>query len=308
MIFQYPARSLETMSTGLDIFGCTENILNINKKLDIKNCVSLIVKGIRETKFNADNTSIPGEKISPTKPSIPDIPRLQSPEKNVILPQSMDIWFDWEYAQNASQYYLEYWGEPSGTVNSGWVDGVAYHVGTMWPGSYNWRVRSRNSEGQESDWSPTWVFKINQPEDSASPIPPSSVPPSPIPPPSTPVPPPTSISQAGVVELIDDLTLRTESGNWTPQAGQKIIAHIRIRNGGDLLLHIQHLGVRGRRNGSDSWDIGFWTVDLNGHQEWSLDPNNERPLEPGNYSFRISYSLDGSNWVEIGNEINFTMP
>ena len=108
--------------------------------------------------------------------------------------------------------------------------------------------------------------------------------------------------------MVDDLTLQTESGNWPPQSGQKLIAHIKIQNGGDLPIHIEHIGVRGRRNGSDSWDIGFWTIDLNGRDVWSLDPNNERPLAPGNYSFRISYSLDGSSWIEIGNEIQFSVP
>lgn len=68
------------------------------------------------------------------------------------------------------------------------------------------------------------------------------------------------------------------------------------------------MGVRGRKNGSESWDIGFWSVDVNGRDTWSLDPNNERPLTSGKYSFRISYSLDGSSWTEVGNEINFTVP
>ncbi len=238
---------------------------------------------------------------------VSDIPALRSPKNNAILSQSTDVWFEWEYAENASQYYLEYWGDPYGTLNSGWTNDIAYHIGTMWSGSFSWHVKSRNSQGQESEWSPTRVFKINQPENLASPIPPATIQPTAVPPTFTPVSPPTQIPQVGFIQLIDDLSLRTESGNWPPQSGEKIIAHIRVRNGGDLLLHVQHLGVRGRRNGSDSWDIGFWSVDLNGHQEWSLDPNNERPLESGNYSFRISYTLDGSSWVEVGNEINFTV-
>jgi hypothetical protein len=114
--------------------------------------------------------------------------------------------------------------------------------------------------------------------------------------------------EPGRLELVDDLSLRSDgSGAWPPQVGDKLIAHIKVRNAGDQSLHVEHIGVRGRRNGSENWDIGWWTIDLNGGQEWSLDPNNERPLQEGSYSFRISYSLDGSNWTEIGNEINFTV-
>ncbi|MGQ9556046.1 MAG: carboxypeptidase regulatory-like domain-containing protein, partial [Anaerolineae bacterium] len=89
--------------------------------------------------------------------------------------------------------------------------------------------------------------------------------------------------------------------------GDKLTAHIHVRNSGGETLHIEHLGVRGRRDSSENWDIGFWTMDLAPGQEWQLDPNNERPLQAGSYSFRISYSLDGSTWQEIGSEISFTV-
>jgi len=117
-----------------------------------------------------------------------------------------------------------------------------------------------------------------------------------------------SALQPGRLELVDNLTLRSDgSGAWPPRVGDKLIAHIKVRNAGDQNLHVEHIGVRGRRNGSENWDIGWWTIDLGGHQEWSLDPNNARPLEAGSYSFRISYSLDGNTWNEIGNEVNFTV-
>lgn len=254
-------------------------------------------------------TPPPQPSRTPTPlPQAPGSPGLRDPVNGWGYSPSTDIQFSWNNVANASQYYLEYWGGPYGTLNSGWINDTSYRIGTMWPGTYNWHVKARGQNGVESNWSDTWTFVIAQPPTAtlaiptATSVPPTSIPPTPIPPTSTPVP------QPGFVQLVDDLTLRTESGNWPPQAGQKLIAHIKIRNGGDLTLHIEHIGVRGRRNGSDFWDIGFWTVDLNGHDVWSLDPNNERPLVSGNYSFRISYSLDGVNWTEIGNEINFTVP
>lgn len=238
------------------------------------------------------------------QPQAPSAPSLRDPSNGISYSQSQDVWFSWNYVSNANQYYLEYWGGPYGTLNSGWINDVAYHVGTMWPGTYSWHVKSRGPNGLEGNWSDTRTFTIAQPANTSAP--PTAVPPTAIPP--TAIPTATPIPQPGFIVLVDDLTLRTESGNWPPQSGQKLIAHIKIQNGGDLPIHIQHIGVRGRRHGSESWDIGFWTIDLNGHDTWSLDPNNERPLASGNYSFRISYSLDGSNWTEVGNEINFTVP
>ncbi len=103
------------------------------------------------------------------------------------------------------------------------------------------------------------------------------------------------------------LELRTELGNWPPEEGQKLIANINFENTTGQAMNIQHIGVRGRRNGMDFWDIGFWSINLEAGQTWSFEANNERPLEPGNYSFRVSYSLDGTTWTEVGNEINFTV-
>jgi len=248
------------------------------------------------------------------QPQAPSVPSLRDPANGRDYSQSQDIWFTWDYATNANQYYLEYWGGPYGTLNSGWINDVAYHIGTMWPGTYKWHVKSRGQNGVDSNWSDTRSFTVTQPATSMPPtsIPPTGVPPTQPPPtavPPTAIPPTlTPVPQPGTIILADDLTLRTESGNWPPQSGQKVIAHIKIQNGGDLPIHIEHIGVRGRRNGSDSWDIGFWTIDLNGHDAWSLDPNNERPLVSGNYSFRISYSLNGSTWTEVGSEINFMVP
>lgn len=248
---------------------------------------------IRETE------STPSEQppAAPPPAAGPEVPSLSDPGNGASYPQSSEIVLSWNAATNATQYKVELWGGPYSTMTPcDWQRKISCRIGQMWPGNMSWHVKARSGDGTESDWSPTWNFTIGPVENQPAP---------PAPPPEQPNPPP---SQPASVDLVDDLSLRTESGNWPPQAGEKLIAHIKVRNGGDLLLHIEHLGVRGRKNGSDFWDIGFWTVDLNGHQEWSLDPNNERPLEPGNYSFRLSYSLNGSKWTEIGSEINFTVP
>ncbi len=215
----------------------------------------------------------------PTSPPVPERPTLASPANGSSWTQNTDITLVWNPAANATQYKVELWGGPYDRMTPcNWQSATSCHIGTMWPGTMYWRVKARNANGQESEWSETWSFTIQE-----------------------------SSQTPGYIELVEDLSLRTPSGNWPPRRGDKLIAHIHIRNGGDQRLHIQYIGVRGRR-GSEFWDIGFWAIDLDGHQEWTFDPNNERPLEPGYYSFRISYSLDGSTWKEIGSEINFTVP
>ncbi len=221
--------------------------------------------------------------IQENNPIVPDKPSLISPANGDNIAQSNEVVLNWNGVGNASEYKVELWGGPYSTmVPCDWQGNTSCIIGQMWPGTMLWHVKARSSDGRESDWSDTWNFTIQE-----SPTPPSA---------------------PGFFELVDDLILRTDSGGWPPQTGSKLIAHIKIRNGGDQPIHVEHVGVRGRRNNDESWDIGFWTVDLNGHQEWSLDPNNERQLIPGNYSFRISYTLDGFTWEEVGQEINFTVP
>jgi len=102
------------------------------------------------------------QSASPTPSPVPaflSAPDLRKPRNGKSFSTSTDIWFEWNYVSGATEYYLEYWGGPYGTLNSGWITDVAYHIGTMWPGTYSWHVKSRNS-GQESPWSNTWTFIV----------------------------------------------------------------------------------------------------------------------------------------------------
>ncbi len=105
----------------------------------------------------------------------------------------------------------------------------------------------------------------------------------------------------------DTLTMCVEEGLWPPPPGRKVIAKFHIDNPSAFPQHLVHAGVRGRRNGAEFWDIGFWEVDIPANGTFNLEANNERLLEPGDYSFRVSYTEDGVTWTEVGNEINFTV-
>ena len=105
-------------------------------------------------------TETPPTKTPTPPPQAPDSPTLRDPSDGARYPQSQDIWFAWNYISNADQYYLEYWGGPYGRLNSGWINDVAYHIGTMWSGQYKWHVKARGQNGVESNWSDTWSFTI----------------------------------------------------------------------------------------------------------------------------------------------------
>lgn len=124
-------------------------------------------------------TSTPSPMPSMTStplPGVPGAPTLREPADGGIYPQSQDIWFSWNYSTGAEEYYLEYWGGPYGTLNSGWITDSAYHIGTMWPGTYSWHVKGRNRIGMESDWSTTWTFTISQPASTDTPQPATATP------------------------------------------------------------------------------------------------------------------------------------
>ena len=97
--------------------------------------------------------------VPPPTVNAPPAPSLAYPNQNSTLDPKLWMSFIWASAPGATQYYLEYWGGPYSTLNSGWIAQWNYYVGEMWPGTYSWRVKARNSAG-ESAWSETWTFNV----------------------------------------------------------------------------------------------------------------------------------------------------
>jgi hypothetical protein len=219
------------------------------------------------------------------QPSIPSPPVLSSPGNNSSSTQNTAVTLIWNATSNATQYKVELWGGPySSMTRCNWQGSTSCHIGQMLSGTYSWRVKARNASGQESPWSNTWSFTIQ--EIVVTTTPPSCLEP---------------------VVLVDNLSLRTDgSGQWPPRLGDKLVAHIKVRNNCGETLHLTQIGVRGRRNVNENWDIGWWPKDLAPGEVWEFDPNNQHQVQAGSYSFRISYQ-DGSGWHEIGNEVNFTV-
>ena len=91
-------------------------------------------------------------------------PSLSSPGNGSSWPQSTDITLSWNYLSGATQYKVELWGGPYSTMTPcDWQGGTSCHIGQMWPGTMSWHVKARNSSGQETDWSDTWSFVIQNP-------------------------------------------------------------------------------------------------------------------------------------------------
>jgi hypothetical protein len=108
-------------------------------------------------------TATPIPSKTPTSaPQAPVSPSLREPGSNSHQSQSSDIWFSWRSVSGATQYYLEYWGGPYSDLNSGWIGDTAHHIGPMWPGTYQWHVKARNSNDLESSWSEIWSFTVEE--------------------------------------------------------------------------------------------------------------------------------------------------
>jgi hypothetical protein len=100
-------------------------------------------------------------------------PSLASPGNGANMAQSTDVTLVWNSASNATQYKVELWGGPYSLMTPcNWQSGTSCHIGQMWPGTMLWHVKARNSGGQESDWSDTWSFTIqNAPSPTSTPLP-----------------------------------------------------------------------------------------------------------------------------------------
>jgi murein DD-endopeptidase MepM/ murein hydrolase activator NlpD len=96
-------------------------------------------------------------------PSGPDKPTLSNPGNGSSLASNTDVTLSWNTAFNATQYKVELWGGPYSLMTPcDWQSGTSCHIGTMWPGTMYWHAKARNGSGQESDWSDTWSFTIQE--------------------------------------------------------------------------------------------------------------------------------------------------
>jgi hypothetical protein len=109
-------------------------------------------------------------------PTAPSAPLLTSPGNGASLAHDADITLDWGSVGDATGYYAHLWGGPGIDINSGWIGVTDWHIGTQWPGTYQWQVKSRNDYG-ESGWSSTWSFTVEEePQPDLRPYTPSGYP------------------------------------------------------------------------------------------------------------------------------------
>ena len=102
---------------------------------------------------------------------VPNAPSLSSPSNGSSHSYDYDLTFSWNASSGASEYLLEWWGGPYGTMQPcGWNSSRSCHIGTVASGhTYYWHVKARNSSG-ESGWSSTWSFTIqSQPQPPSAP-------------------------------------------------------------------------------------------------------------------------------------------
>lgn len=91
----------------------------------------------------------------------PSGPTLNSPGNSSSLAWNTDLTLSWNPSTSAIQYYVQLQGGPDVDINSGWISENQWYIGTMWPGTYTWKVTARNDYGSSSP-SSTWNFTINE--------------------------------------------------------------------------------------------------------------------------------------------------
>ncbi len=91
----------------------------------------------------------------------PSTPLPVWPEDNATFSQETSLSLSWEDSGGASEYLLEFPGIPQI-----WQNGPIYNLGSLSSGTYPWRVKARNNNG-ESNWSETQTLII---EDTNPPI------------------------------------------------------------------------------------------------------------------------------------------
>jgi hypothetical protein len=107
-----------------------------------------------------------------TPPSAANRPTPLGPANAASMAQSTDVTLRWNSAANATQYKVELWGGPYERMTPcDWQSGTSCHIGQMWPGTMSWRVKARNASGQETDWSDTWSFTIQETPPTQTPVP-----------------------------------------------------------------------------------------------------------------------------------------
>jgi hypothetical protein len=86
-------------------------------------------------------------------------PVLSSPANGAEFGRTQSISLTWNSVSGASAYYVEVWSNGV-QLQSGWVTGTSWSIGTRPAGWYQWRVKARNSTGQESGWNEIRTFAI----------------------------------------------------------------------------------------------------------------------------------------------------
>lgn len=159
----------------------TEEVSNLgnygwdNRAMSIKNC-GYCAALYRDVNFQnhksdvcTDHANLSEHPINTPDPALSSFHLMAwAPEKPVeaIRPQdgstvveSDEIILEWNEPRFALGYYGEAWNDTVGTLTFGWQPGVTANLQDLPAGTYQWRVKSKNTH-QEGEWSDTWTFTV----------------------------------------------------------------------------------------------------------------------------------------------------
>jgi hypothetical protein len=86
----------------------------------------------------------------------------------ILGPSSGSVFYEldlipltWKNGNNSVEYQVQYQLNGGSSVNLEWQKQSFYHLGTLSPGIYTWKVRGRNAAGVAGNWSTADTFEVN---------------------------------------------------------------------------------------------------------------------------------------------------
>jgi len=80
----------------------------------------------------------------------PSAPALLSPFDATSQLWNADLTLAWAAVSGATQYFARVQGSEEVDINSGWISGTQWNIGSLRSGAYTWTVTSRNDYGSSS--------------------------------------------------------------------------------------------------------------------------------------------------------------
>lgn len=96
-----------------------------------------------------------------SRTTTPPAPTLVWPANNASYPADTSFSLSWESAGSAAQFQLEVLSGSTQILLTPWENRYFWHLNSLSPGTYTWRVKARNAANSQSSWSSSRTLVIS---------------------------------------------------------------------------------------------------------------------------------------------------